>query len=196
MDLADDVAYSVHDVEDGVVAGRVDLTPLDRPARSGTTVRDWYLPGADDDALDAALAGLRGGRAAGRSAPYDGRRRSLAALKNLTSDLIGRFCGSVQQATFAAGDGPFVRYRGRPGGPRARPGWRSAVLKGIAAHYVMQADDRVALMQRQRELRRRAGRGAVRARAPTPSTGRSPTTGSAPATTPPGCGSSSTRSRR
>jgi dGTPase len=26
------------------------------------------------------------------------------------------------------------------------------VLKGIAAHYVMQADDRVSLMQRQREL--------------------------------------------
>ena len=27
-----------------------------------------------------------------------------------------------------------------------------AVLKGIAAHYVMQADDRVAAMSRQREL--------------------------------------------
>ena len=27
-----------------------------------------------------------------------------------------------------------------------------AVLKGIAAHYVMQADDRVALMERQRQL--------------------------------------------
>ena len=41
----------------------------------------------------------------------DGSRRHLAALKNLTSDLIGRFCGAVQDATFALSEGPLVRYR-------------------------------------------------------------------------------------
>ncbi|HRI98654.1 MAG TPA: deoxyguanosinetriphosphate triphosphohydrolase, partial [Nocardioides sp.] len=84
-------------------------------------------------------------------APYDGSRRSLAALKNLTSDLIGRFCGAVQEATFAAADGPFVRYRADLVVPEETR-TEMAVLKGVAAHYVMQAEDRVALMARQRTL--------------------------------------------
>ena len=150
MDLADDVAYSVHDVEDGIVAGRLDLTRLDRAAL-WETVRSWYLPGADDAVLDAALDDLHAVGSWPRS-PYDGSRRSLAAIKNLTSDLIGRFCGSVQQATFTATDGEsLVRHRADLVVP-AQTEVEIGVLKGIAAHYVMQADDRVALMERQRQL--------------------------------------------
>lgn len=149
MDLADDVAYSVHDVEDGVVAGRLDLTELDRPA-VWETLRHWYLPGARDADLDLALDGLeRVG--SWPLASYDGSRRHLAALKNLTSDLIGRFCGDVQQATFAASGGPFVRYRADLVVPEQTL-LEIAVLKGIAAHYVMQAADRVAALEHQREL--------------------------------------------
>jgi dGTPase len=149
MDLADDVAYSVHDVEDGVVAQRIELTTLERAA-VWATVRDWYLPDASDDALDHALDGLR---AVGScpTAPYDASRRSQAALKNLTSDLIGRFCGAAQAATFAACGGPFVRHAADLVVPEETR-LEMAVLKGIAAHYVMQADDRVAVMVRQREL--------------------------------------------
>ncbi|WP_139980726.1 deoxyguanosinetriphosphate triphosphohydrolase [Nocardioides litoris] len=149
MDLADDVAYSVHDVEDGVVAGRLDLTDVDRPA-VWETLRHWYLPDARDDDLDDVLDGLR---AVGTwpTAPYDGSRRHLAALKNLTSDLIGRFCGDVQAATFAAGAGPFVRHDADLVLPE-RTVLEIAVLKGLAAHYVMQAADRVAALEHQREL--------------------------------------------
>ena len=149
MDLADDVAYSVHDVEDAVVAERVDLARLDRSAVR-EAVRSWYLPDADDDAMDAALSALTEVDS-WPDTPYDGTRRSLAALKNLTSDLIGRFCGAVQEATFAAGQGPFVRYHADRVVP-ASTVVEMAVLKGVAAHYVMEADDRVALMTRQREL--------------------------------------------
>jgi dGTPase len=149
MDLADDVAYSVHDVEDGVVAGQVDLTLID-PAAVWETVRGWYLPDAAADVLDATLTGMR---AVGSwpTTPYDGSRRSLAALKNVTSDLIGRFCGAVQHATFAASEGPFVRYASNLVVPE-QTRLEIAVLKGIAAHYVMRTDQRVALMERQRSL--------------------------------------------
>jgi dGTPase len=149
MDLADDVAYSVHDVEDGIVAGKVDLTALDLDA-VWATVRQWYVPTASDDVLDHVLSGLRSIDSWPTRA-YDGSRGALAALKNLTSDVIGRFCGAAQAATFAAGSGPFIRYEADlvvPEGTRLE----IAVLKGIAAHYVMQAQDRIDLMVRQREL--------------------------------------------
>lgn len=149
MDLADDVAYSVHDVEDGIVAGKVELTSLDRAA-VWSTVREWYLPSTSDDELDDVLAGLQT-QGSWPTAAYDGSRAALAALKNLTSDLIGRFCGAVQAATFAADPGPFSRYHADLVVPE-RTRMEIAVLKGIAAHYVMKAQDRIDLMVRQREL--------------------------------------------
>ena len=151
MDLADDVAYSVHDVEDGIAAGKIDLALADHERHEvWETVRDWYLPEATDEALDDGLRSLQ--EIDGwPSTSYDGSRRALAALKNLTSDLIGRFCGAVQEATFARSAGPFVRYEADLVVPTATS-LEIAVLKGIAAHYVMRTDDRVELMQRQREL--------------------------------------------
>jgi dGTPase len=149
MDLADDVAYSVHDVEDGVVAGRIDLSRLDLGA-VWEAVRDWYLPETSDDHLRDALDRLRAVDGWPRT-PYDGTRRQQAALKNLTSDLIGRFCSAAQTATFAAGDGPFLRHRAAVVVPPATA-VEMAVLKGIAAHYVMRTDDRRSAMERQRTL--------------------------------------------
>ncbi|MSZ76745.1 MAG: deoxyguanosinetriphosphate triphosphohydrolase, partial [Actinobacteria bacterium] len=149
MDLADDVAYSVHDIEDGIVAERVDLTRLDTAA-VWETVRAWYVPTADDATLDEVLAGLRT-QGSWPTTSYDASRRSLAALKNLTSDLIGRFCGAAQSATFAASDGPLARYRADLVVPETTR-LEMAVLKGVAAHYVMQATDRLEAMERQRQL--------------------------------------------
>ena len=154
MDLSDDVAYSVHDLEDAVVAGRIDLSWLRDAGRRREvwgTVRDWYLPDASDAELDEALDALSA-TGAWPTAPYDGSRSAQAALKNLTSDLIGRFCTSVQHATHEKyGTGPLVRYDADLVVPRAT-GLEIGCLKGIAAHYVMRADDRVSVMVTQREV--------------------------------------------
>ncbi len=154
MDVADDVAYSVHDLEDGIVGGRIDLGLLDHAderAATWQTVRDWYLPDASDALLDEALGRVRSVTSWPGSS-YDGSRRGLASLKNLTSDLIGIFCGSVQRATQQEyGDGPLVRHQADLVVPAET--WQEiAVLKGIAAHYVMRAQDRLDLMDRQRSL--------------------------------------------
>ncbi len=154
MDLADDVAYSVHDLEDGIVAGKVDLAVLGDPgARREVwqTVREWYLPDLVDADLDQALRGLRG-VGSWPDAPYDGSRRAMAALKDLTSDLIGLFCTQVRDATREkAGDLPFVRYAADLVVPE-ETALAVAVLKGVAAHYVMRAEERVVVLRRQREV--------------------------------------------
>jgi dGTPase len=154
MDLSDDVAYSVHDLEDGIVAGKIDLSWLRDAGRRRevwATVRDWYLPGVSDEEMDFAVAALQD-ISSWPDTTYDGSRRAQAALKNLTSDLIGRFCTAVQNATHEKyGTGPLTRYAADLVVPR-ETGLAIGALKGIAAHYVMRADDRVALLVTQREV--------------------------------------------
>lgn len=155
MDFADDVAYSVHDVEDGVVAGRIDLASLNDSGQRRaiwSTVREWYAHNRTDAELDDAWRRLSDSDGWPR-APYDGSRSHLAALKNLTSGLIGRFCSAVATATGTeTADGRWpVRYAASLVVPN-QTRTEIAVLKGIAAHLIMRADDRVDELDRQRQL--------------------------------------------
>jgi dGTPase len=154
MDFADDVAYSVHDVEDGVVAGRIQLPRLADPdlrAAIWETARDWYAPALPLDEFTAAytrLAVLE----PWPDRPYDGSRRQLAGLKNLTSRLINRFCLAVQDEVERRGlPRALVRYTARLPVPD-EVATEIVVLKAVAAHLVMKADDRVVVHARQREL--------------------------------------------
>ena len=177
MDWADDVAYSVHDMEDGFHAGLITFKNLksetERAEVSRTAIA--YCPGGVTEAelteiLDALLA------LDIWPASYDGAPGTVAALKNLTSELIGRFCVAAQQATLAAAgeSAPhpttaphpitatplshtspvghsFTRYAADLVVPR-RQRLECALLKAITARYVMNRAGVLAAQAREREL--------------------------------------------
>jgi dGTPase len=153
MDLADDISYSVHDVEDAVVGGRFDLSVLTVPeerARVVEAVQTWYGDAVDGPGLEAAMDRLV---AADLWVPgFDGSRGALATLKDTTSQLIGRFARAAQVATREVyGPGPLTRY----GADLIVPDATTAeilVLKGLAVAYVMAPRELEPLYQRQREI--------------------------------------------
>ena len=153
MDFADDVAYSVHDVEDGVQAGTIDLGALASAAERSdlaAVVRGVYLADADPGEIDGAAADFAA--LAWWPGKHEPGRRGLAALKIMTSQLIGRFCAAAEQATRATfGGGTLTRYGADLVVPR-RTAVEIALLKSVAARYVMWTDARARLQAREREL--------------------------------------------
>ncbi|MCQ1951568.1 MULTISPECIES: deoxyguanosinetriphosphate triphosphohydrolase [Arthrobacter] len=153
MDLADDISYSVHDVEDAIVAGHVQLKWLDNPDQRARVVgytQQWYLPGVEAAAIDAALARLEATNVWVRES--DGSRRAMAALKDMTSQLIGRFCNSALEATRGIyGTDPLTRYNAEMVVPEDTQ-LEIAVMKGLATTFVMTTDQRQPLYERQREI--------------------------------------------
>ncbi|MPV49787.1 deoxyguanosinetriphosphate triphosphohydrolase [Pseudactinotalea sp. HY160] len=153
MDLADDISYSVHDVEDAIVGGRLHPGVLRDPAEVDRVldhVRDWYDPDLSDSDLVGATNRLREHPNWVRS--YDGSRRSLATLKDMTSQLIGRFSREAADATRERfGQGPLVRYAADLVVPPEIEA-EIVVLKGLAATYVMAPRELEPVYQRQRSM--------------------------------------------
>lgn len=150
MDWSDDVAYSVHDVEDGIHAGLIDLRELrdqDVAQMLCEQALRVYVPDADPAELIAAYDRLR------PWFPFSFRAtmRDLAELKNLTSGLIGRFSQAAAQATLAANDKSLIRYNGVLVVPREVE-LEVAILKAAAHHFVMSRAGALQSLQRQRDI--------------------------------------------
>jgi len=160
MDWADDIAYSVHDLEDGFHAGLITFKNLNSLTERAVVSQTTATTYTGDDASVAELSEILDALLALDIWPgsYDGGPDTVAALKNLTSELIGRFCVAAQQATLAARcdsplthPGPLTRYAADLIVPR-RQRLECALLKGITAHYVMARAGVAAAQAREREL--------------------------------------------
>ena len=156
MDWADDIAYSVHDLEDGFHAGLITFKNLNSSAERSVVSHITAATYCDDDVSVAELTEILDALLDLDIWPaaYDGGPETVAALKNLTSELIGRFCLAAQDATLAAHRDrmtPLTRYAADLIVPR-RQRLECALLKGITAHYVMTRAGVVAAQAREREL--------------------------------------------
>lgn len=137
MDWSDDIAYSVHDVEDAILSGRVslkilwDLVALAKLAESGAEKF-----GSTPELLIDAAARLRDLDIINKAADFTGSLSGLVTLKRLTSELVGRFVGATIEATRAQYPGTLGRMEGNLVVP---PEIKAEVilLKTVAVLYVM-----------------------------------------------------------
>jgi dGTPase len=150
MDWADDVAYSVHDLEDGLHSGQVPPTALadaDDRAEIVRLAASTYFSGSSDE-LTAAAERLVALPVWLRS--FDGSLRAVVAAKRLTSELIARLSAAAIDATRASyGADSLTRY----GADVVVPEWaraECAILKGLAHWYVMRREETLALQSVQR----------------------------------------------
>ena len=142
MDWSDDVAYSVHDLEDALVSGQVKLHDLNNDlSEIHKIATNNYMSGISLAEAEDALKNLQ--QLSCWPKDYDGSHRALARLKDLASQLVGRFALAAERETRDRyGDGNLTRYHANLVVPRAQR-VEVALLKSIAWFYIINAEHSV-----------------------------------------------------
>jgi len=142
MDWSDDVAYSVHDLEDALVSGQVKLHDLNNDlSEIHKIATNNYMSGISLAEAEDALKNLQ--QLSCWPKDYDGSHRALARLKDLASQLVGRFALAAERETRDRyGDGDLTRYHANLVVPRAQR-VEVALLKSIAWFYIINAEHSV-----------------------------------------------------
>ena len=151
MDWSDDIAYSVHDLEDGVVTNKISLSAIEKNLdQLFHQVKENYIADLKEEDFLAASKNLI--ELALWPKNYDGSHYALSQLKNLTSQLIGRFAKGAEDLTRAKyGAGPLSRYNANLEVPyMARV--EVAFLKSISSYFIIGSDTSQERYLEQREL--------------------------------------------
>jgi len=152
MDFADDVAYSVHDFEDAIVSGYINLRELaDRGSRESLIdkISLWNGGEIDRSQLSEAFELLERNEYWLKS--FSETPQDLATLKNLTSSLIGEFVQASTARTLESAGSQATRFQSQllvPSAIRAQ----ISVLKGLVSAFLMSHDSRRPFYEWQRAL--------------------------------------------
>lgn len=160
MDWADDVAYSVHDFEDSLHSGQIPITTLDSDLDHFYQIaKSDYLEDVRVGEIEAAFTRLN--RLSCWPTSFDGSHNALARLKDLTSQLIGRFAQGAERATREQfGSDPLSRYSADLIIPREER-VEVALLKSFAAHYIFRAEQSQERYLHERSLIHRLAQGLL-----------------------------------
>ncbi|MBC7441129.1 MAG: deoxyguanosinetriphosphate triphosphohydrolase [Ramlibacter sp.] len=152
MDLSDDIAYSVHDFEDAVVNGYVDVAALNGRASAElvSSMHAWIGGAVSHEELAQAYDRL--GALDSWLRTWTAGRRDQGRLKTLTSQLIGRFSGAAVHATRQSYPAEsLLRFGAHVVVPREIQA-EIAVLKGVVAAFVMSNNTRQPIYTQQRTV--------------------------------------------
>lgn len=153
MDFSDDVAYSVHDVEDAIVAGRLDLRSLSDASEVAALAElgAGEFRGPDADQLRSAAERLAALDVVRSVQPHQETFSGLVALKTLTSELVGRFVmPAIHTTREVHGAVPHGRFSADLEVP-VEVEAEVVMLKTMAVRYVMSDPGHRVRQERQRD---------------------------------------------